>query len=79
MLQPAPHASILIAGPLERPPMRTITASFAGAKPVARPCGALTLPAPGDSVLPGLSVIFSENRFPISGSALTNTAWEDLP
>jgi hypothetical protein len=43
MLEPAPHASILIVRPVERPAIRTIAASVAGAKPAARPCDALTL------------------------------------
>ena len=51
MLEPAPHASILIVRPMERPPIRTLTASVAGAKLAARPCGALTLRGTGDSVL----------------------------
>ena len=70
MLEPAPHASILIVTPVERPPIGTITASLAGAKPAARPCGALTLQVPGDSVLLSLSMIFSENRYPLFGIML---------
>jgi hypothetical protein len=51
MLEPAPHASILIVWPMERPSSRTIATSDGSVKSAAQACGILTLATPGDSVL----------------------------